>query len=157
MKIRKRSTVPEVMEGAAPPTKRKQKSGTGKREQTSGTAKPPSMPPEDDGWDNRPWAIGSLCKAFYNFGDGFIYRVTEITYYEPTKNTTLALQPVFSAFSAEGFRAGNKHTKPRTLGSTLCTLLSLHDIQSELIRLESFINEEIAQGTQNDLQPLPHP
>ena len=107
-----------------------------------------------EGWDNRPWAVGSLCKAFYKFGDGFIYRVTDISRFEPSMSTTLTIEPVFSAF-ANG--TDKKHSKTRTLGSVLCTPLSLGDISNEVLRLETFIAEEKARGTQNDSQPEPIP
>eukprot|EP00927_Polykrikos_kofoidii_P003296 TRINITY_DN11312_c0_g1_i1.p1 TRINITY_DN11312_c0_g1~~TRINITY_DN11312_c0_g1_i1.p1 ORF type:complete len:155 (+),score=26.18 TRINITY_DN11312_c0_g1_i1:68-466(+) len=103
--------------------------------------------------DTRPWAVGSLCKAFYQFGDGFIYRVTDISHYQDT--TTLTLEPVFCAFASEV--AGKKHSKTRTLGSMLCTPLSLNDCEAEKLRLERFIAEELARGTQNNLRADQNP
>lgn len=92
-----------------------------------------------DEWDTRPWEVGTLCKAFYNFGDGFLYRVVAITRVEQGKCTILTLDPVISVFAAN---AGKKHTKQRELGSTLCTPMSLNDIREELNRLENFLKDE---------------
>ena len=69
------------------------------------------------------------------------------------KNTTLTLQPVLSVFTP----AVQSHTKPRTLGSGWCTPLSLDDINGERRRLETFIAEEEARGTQQGLRPVPNP
>ena len=91
--------------------------------------------------DTRPWTVGGLCKAFYKFGDGFIYRVKDITHYKPSKTTTLTLEPVFSSFA----NGGKKHSKTRKLGSKLCTPLSLADIDNERSRLEDFIAQEQAR------------
>ena len=99
----------------------------------------------DNDWDSRGWAIGTLCKAFYQFGDGFIYRVVGIENYEPEKLTTLTLDPVISVFAAD---KGAKHTRQRTLGSLLCTPMSIADIRSELHRLEKFIKDETERGDQ---------
>lgn len=95
-----------------------------------------------DEWDTRPWEVGTLCKAFYSFGDGFLYRVVAIRHVESAsigKTTILTLDPVISVFAAN---AGKKHTKQRELGSTLCTPMSLDNIREELIRLENFLKDE---------------
>ena len=107
-----------------------------------------------DSWDTRPWAIGGLCKAFYQFGDGFIYRVIDISVYVPSKSITLTIEPVFSAFANGSDR---KHKKVRQLGSTLCTPLSLADVISEITRLQKFVSDERGRGTQERLQPVPIP
>ena len=92
-----------------------------------------------DEWDTRPWEVSILCKAFYNFGDGFLYRMLAITHVEQGKCTILALDPVISVFTVN---AGKKHTKQKELGSTLYTPMSLNDIKEELTRLENFLQDE---------------